>query len=173
MSVSTRILELLEEWADATSAGDYARALAAARNALADPDSRAIPGLGDVFQHMERLSMAAEEPELAAQSARLQGDATRSSECGFCGRGGEAVPRLIAGGDARICSDCVTECTAVFSSGAKGSSWRTMGTSRGESDHCSFCGAADVERATKKGAALICERCVRRIDAALHDGTIR
>jgi hypothetical protein len=169
MTVSVRLLQLLQEWADATKAGDHARALAAAREALADPNSRAIPGFVAVFQHLEKASTATDDPELASQSLRLREEATQSSVCDFCGRGQRDVPRLVAGGHGLICSDCIMECGAVFS----GKATRSVSIAMAPvGDPCSFCGAADVARAKGKGVASICENCVRRIQAALGNGTI-
>jgi hypothetical protein len=171
MSVSVRILQLLQECADAASAGDHARTVAAAREALASPDSRALPGLVDIFRQVERLSMASADPQLVSQLARVQEDATQSSVCGFCGRSNNDVPRLVAGGTGLVCTDCVTECIAVLSGGVSGCVSIAEAPFVGDTGGCSFCGAADVKLAAG-GVALICERCVRRIQAALDAGTI-
>jgi hypothetical protein len=72
MSVSVRILQLLQEWADATQAGDHPRALAAAHEALADPDSRAIPGLSMSFSTWKRHRWTP-----ATRTWRLSGYASR------------------------------------------------------------------------------------------------
>jgi hypothetical protein len=168
MSVSPRILRLLQEWAKATDAGDHARALAAAREAIADPESAAIPGLVDVFRHLETDVMATDDPELV----RLRAQAAQSLVCCFCGHSRRDVPQLVAGAYGQVCSDCVMECDAVLSGEATLSA--SIAVARvGDPGHCSFCGAADVARAVGLDTASICATCVRRIQAMFGEMVIK
>lgn len=158
MTVSGRILNLLRAWVEATGAGDHTRALAVAREALADPDREAIVGLTEVFQQLERASASPHDPELK----RAVEMATQASTCSFCQRRASAVPRLIAGGSATICTDCLRVCMDLLSGKAV-----AMSIADARTGDCSFCGASAVLCAVGRDGSSICQACVTRIEAAI------
>jgi len=164
MSDLVQQLGLLQEWIDATKAGDHARALATVRSALREADATAQPELLKFFEHLETLSMATADPALRDVWAQQREDATRSAVCGFCGRTSGDGRRLIAGGGALICSECIAEAQTVLSdvAGSRGSNRIRRVVS--EASSCSFCGSVELERVTAPdGGTTICARCVGRI----------
>jgi ATP-dependent protease Clp ATPase subunit len=77
--------------------------------------------------------------------------------CSFCSRTQRKVPKLIAGPNVYICSDCV----ALARTWPAGDPGRT----------CSFCGkwAPGELRVVTKGTTSICEECLGLCDEILRE----
>lgn len=162
MTPRARLLQLLQEWADAMAIGDRDRALVAAREAVAIHSEPGTPGLGDLLELMEQLSTNSGDPEVL----RLQEEATEASACDFCQRGYSDVHRLVAGGRGHICGECAVICEAELSErSAASASIRVARVGEG-GGQCTFCGARGTN-CVAGVSAVICEGCIRRIKSVV------